>query len=136
VGDAVILCDRQDNTLAMVADAAGATLVVANDAAWTEGAKAARRDWLLCLDDGDIPQEGWIRVVDRFVSLAGPRQSMARLRRRAGLLRAWSEALGRRFGGASIRAGDLVHRRVLIHHGKPRAPVRLAATIERDPVFH
>jgi hypothetical protein len=61
---------------------------------------------------------------------------MARLRRRAGLLRAWSEALGRRFGGASIRAGDLVHRRVLSHHGKPRAPVRLAATIERDPVFH
>ncbi len=136
MGDAVILCDRQDATLAMVADAAGATLVVANDAAWTEGAKAARRDWLLCLDDGDIPQEGWIRVVDRFVSLAGPQQSKARLRRRAGLLQAWSEALGRRFAGASIRAGDLVHRRALIHHGKSGAPVRLAATIERDPVFH
>jgi hypothetical protein len=136
VGDAVILSERQDDALAAVADAAGATLIVAEDSSWRAGVGAARRDWLLCLDDGDIPQEGWIRVVDRFVSLAGPRQSMARLRRRAGLLQAWSEALGRRFGGASIRAGDLVHRRVLSHHGKPRAPVRLAATIERDPVFH
>ncbi|MBL0403985.1 hypothetical protein JKG68_08425 [Microvirga aerilata] len=136
VGDAVILCERQDSALAMVADAAGATLVVADGAAWAEGAKAARRDWLLCLDDGDIPQEGWIRAVDRFVSLAGPQQSMARLCRRAGLLRAWAEAMGRRFAGTPIRAGDLVHRRILIHHGKPRAPVRLAATIERDPVFH
>ena len=136
VGDAVILSDRRDNTLAMVADAAGATLVVAKDASWTEGAKAARRDWLLCLDDGDIPQEGWIRALDRFVSLAGPQQSIARLRRRAGIMQAGLELVGRFFGRASIRAGDLVHRRVLLHHGKTRAPVRLAATIERDPVYH
>ena len=136
VGDAVILSDRQDDSLAMVADAAGATLVVAKDASWTEGAKAARRDWLLCLDDGDIPQEGWIRALDRFVSLAGPQQSIARLRRRTGFLQAGLDALRRCFGRTAIRAGDLVHRRALTHHGKTRAPVRLAATIERDPVFH
>ncbi len=136
VGDAVILSGRQDDTLAMVADAAGATLVVAKGASWMEGAKAARRDWLLCLDDGDIPQEGWTRALDRFVSLAGPHQSMARLRRRAGLLQAGLEVIGRWFGRASIRAGDLVHRRALMHHGKTRAPVRLAAAVERDPVFH
>ena len=38
-----------------------------------KGAKEARRDWLLCLDDGDIPQEGWIRVLDRFVALSQAR---------------------------------------------------------------
>ncbi len=132
VGDAVILSSRQDDTLAMVADAAGATLIVAKDVAWTDGAKAARRDWLLCLDDGDIPQEGWIRVLDRFVALSRPEQGLARMRRRRGGV---ASALTNLFADARVRAGDLVHRRVLLNEVRARMPVRLSATIERDPVF-
>lgn len=132
IGDAVILADRRDDTLATVADAAGATLVVAPRASWIDGAKAARRDWLLCLDDGDIPQEGWIRVLDRFVALTDPERGLARMRRqRAGLL----QALLGPFAGSSVRGGDLVHRRVLMNEVRARMPVRLSATIERDPVF-
>jgi len=132
VGDAVILSARQDETLAKVADAAGASLIVAEEASWTDGARAARRDWLLCLDDGDIPQEGWIRVLDRFVALAGPEKGLARFRRhRAGL----AGLLRGAFSRSSVRAGDLVHRRVLLNEVKARAPVRLSASIERDPVF-
>ncbi len=132
VGDAVILSGKPDETLAKVADAVGASLIVAEGASWTHGARTARRDWLLCLDDGDIPQEDWIRVLDRFVALAPPERGLARLRRHgsglAGLLR-------RAFPGASVRAGDLVHRRVLLNEVKARTPVRLSARIERDPVF-
>ena len=84
IGDAVILADKPDDILEQVADAAGATLVVAPGASWTEGAKDARRDWLLCLDDGDIPQEGWIRVLDRFVALSQPERGLARMRRPRG----------------------------------------------------
>lgn len=136
IGDAVILTDKQDDILAKVADAAGATLVIAQRSSWTEGAQAARRDWLLCLDDGDIPQEGWIRVLDRFVSLAGSQPRTARLRRRhADLLQTCLDAVARCFGRASIRAGDLVHRHAITKAGKTRAPIRLAATVERDPVF-
>jgi hypothetical protein len=136
VGDAVILSERQDDTLAAVADAAGATLIVAEDASWQAGAAAARRDWLLCLDDGDIPQEGWIRVLDRFVSLSRPEPGMARLgRKRAGLLATGLDWMGRLAGSSSVRAGDLVHRRVLIEGMKARRPVRLSARIERDPAF-
>lgn len=132
IGDAVILAERQDETLEKVADAAGATLVVAQRASWTEGAKAARRDWLLCLDDGDIPQEGWIRVLDRFVTLSNPEQGLARMRRRrAGVAR----ALTNLFADVKVRAGDLVHRRVLMNEVRARMPARLSATIERDPVF-
>ncbi len=132
VGDAVILSRGQDETVAKVADAVGATLIVAEDASWTHGARAARRDWLLCLDDGDIPQEGWIRVLDRFVGLAKPERGLARLqRRRTGLLGRLANLLGR----SSVRAGDLVHRRVLLRELKASAPVPLSATIERDPVF-
>ncbi len=131
IGDAVILAGKPDETLAKVADAVGATLVV-GQGAWTEGAKAARRDWLLCLDDGDVPQEGWIRVLDRFVALSKPEQGLARMRRRrAGVAR----ALTNLFADVKVRAGDLVHRRVLLNEVRPRMPVRLSATIERDPVF-
>jgi hypothetical protein len=132
VGDAVILSAKQDETLAKVADAAGANLIVAEEMSWAQGARAARRDWLLCLDDGDIPQEGWIRVLDRFVALAQPERGLARFRRHgadlAGLMR-------RVFARSSVRAGDLVHRRVLLNEVKARMPVRLSARIERDPVF-
>ncbi|MBQ0822758.1 hypothetical protein HPT29_019175 [Microvirga terrae] len=132
VGDAVILAEKPDDTLATVADAVGATLVVAPKGSWLEGAKAARRDWLLCLDDGDIPQEGWIRVLDRFVALSRPDQGLARMRRqRTGL----ANALRGLFARSSVRGGDLVHRRVLANEVRARMPVRLAATIERDPVF-
>ena len=132
IGDAVILAAQQDDILEQVADAAGATLVVAPGASWTEGAKEARRDWLLCLDDGDIPQEGWIRVLDRFVALSKPERGLARMRRpRGGAI----GALLNLFASSSVRGGDLVHRRVLMNEMKARTPVRLAATVERDPIF-
>lgn len=132
VGDAVILADRQDDPLAKVADAVGATLVVAARGSWIEGARAARRDWLLCLDDGDIPQEGWIRVLDRFVALSKPERGLARMRRRrAGVLK----ALFNLFVRSRVRGGDLVHRQVLMNEVRACMPVRLSATIERDPVF-
>jgi hypothetical protein len=130
IGDAVILAGKQDDDLARVADAAGASLVEGD--AWKDGVSAARREWLLCLDDGDIPQEGWIRVLDRFIGLAKPEQGLARMRRqRAGLMGMIASLLA----GSSIRAGDLVHRRVLMNEIKAHTPVRLSAAIERDPVF-
>ncbi len=136
IGDAVVLVPEPDEAIARVADATGATLVVTPDRSWRPGAEAARRDWLLCLDDGDIPQEGWIRVLDRFVSLSRPEPGMARLgRQRAGLLRTAADWVGRLAGSSSVRAGDLVHRRVLIEGMKARRPVRLSARIERDPAF-
>lgn len=132
VGDAVILSNRQDEVLAKVADAAGASLVMAEGASWKDGARIARRDWLLCLDDGDIPQEGWIRVLERFVGLANPERGLARMRReRGGLM----SLVKRVFRSSSIDAGDLVHRRVLMEEVKRRSPVQLTAMIGRDPVF-
>jgi hypothetical protein len=44
-------------------------------------------------------------------------------------------ALRALLGRSPIRSGDLAHRRVLMEDQKARAPVRLSATIERDPVF-
>jgi hypothetical protein len=136
VGDAVILAPEPDEALARVADATGAILLVTGDRSWRPGAEAARRDWLLCLDDGDIPQEGWIRVLDRFVNLSRPEQGVARLKhRQAGLLRRMLDGIRRLAGGGAIQAGDLVHRRVLMDGMTPPKPIRLSAVIGRDPAF-
>ncbi|MFC4175363.1 hypothetical protein ACFOYU_25390 [Microvirga sp. GCM10011540] len=136
VGDAVILAREPDEAIAHVADAAGATLVTTKDGTWRRGAEAARREWLLCLDDGDIPQEGWIRVLDRFVSVSRPERGVARLRhRQSGPFSGIVDAVRGLAGGSTIRAGDLVHRRVLMEGAKAGRPVRLAAMIERDPAL-
>ena len=85
VGDAVIIAPaagRRDSSRWRMP--AGATLVVADDLSWRKVRGAARKDWMLCLDDGDIPQEGWIRVLDRFVTLGARERQLGRLRRPGG----------------------------------------------------
>ncbi|MBZ6075969.1 hypothetical protein K9B37_06660 [Microvirga sp. WGZ8] len=135
VGDAVILAAIQDEAIDRVADASGATLVVSEGRPWIEGARAARHEWLLCLDDGDVPQEGWIRVLERFVGLGGPAGGLGRLRRQAGWRHTVFDGLRALLRPREVTAGDLIHRRVLLEGARIRAPIRLPAAIGRDPVF-
>jgi hypothetical protein len=44
-------------------------------------------------------------------------------------------AIGRILAPGTIRAGDLVHRSLWGKPGRAGRPVRVAASIERDPVF-
>ncbi|NIX76727.1 glycosyltransferase family 2 protein [Microvirga terricola] len=131
VGDAVVLAANQDDTIAKVVDAAGATLI---DGSWAQGARTARRDWLLCLEDGDIPQEGWIQALERFAAFGKPEQRGRFKRRRRPVEAALQFVLGL-FGRDATRAGELVHKRVLLGEVKARPTISLAAFIERDPFF-
>ena len=83
VGDAVIVTAMACEAIDTVAEATGATVVVRprGVSPWVAGAKVARRDWVLCLEAGDVPAEGWIRSIDRFVGTVRPEVSLARLRR-------------------------------------------------------
>jgi hypothetical protein len=133
VGDAVVLAATRDGPVAEVADALGARLIVDADRSWATGAKAARRDWILCLADGDVPAEGWIRALDCFIAASPADRGFGRLARRPA-------ALGERFlrllGSREIQAGDVVRRDLLLRSGKrPGRPVRVSALIERDAVF-
>lgn len=136
VGDAVIVAGSPSDAVETIADATGAILVVPPPASdpWVEGAARARRDWVLCLEAGDVPGDGWIRILDRFVGTARPGTTLGRLRRphAAPTLRAISlfEAL---FGAGRPRAGDLVRRdRVTAGGYAPRLkPRRLIARIDR-----
>jgi hypothetical protein len=84
VADAVVLSREHDPRIARVAEAVGAAFVVvpSGHEPWAAGAAGARRDWVLCLGAGDLPSEGWMRAVDRFVALAPPDRRFGRLRRR------------------------------------------------------
>jgi hypothetical protein len=135
IGDAVVIARQPDPALETVADAVGAALLVDPGAPWVRGAEAAKRDWILCLDDGDIPAEGWSRALERFIALSPPDRRFGRLARRpAGIVTALVAAVRSALGGRGVRAGDLVHRSVLVG-GVARRPARVGAVIERDPVL-
>ena len=136
VGDAVIVAAAVDQAVDTIADATGASLVVVPPGSnpWVAGARIARRDWVLCLEAGDVPGDGWIRTLDRFVGTAGA-DALGRLSRpHAGFatrLAARAEAV---VGAGVARPGDLVRRDRLTEAGTfaPRlTPRRLIARIDR-----
>ena len=115
VGDAVIVAPETARAVETVAEATGAELVPYDGGnPFVLGAARARRDWILCLEAGDIPADGWIRTLDRFAGLARPETGLGRLRRAA----PWGTRLVAGFEGLvgtrTIRAGDVVRRAILL----------------------
>lgn len=138
VADAVIVAGSANAAVSALAEEAGATLVLhqRNASPWHLGAKTARHDWVLCLEAGDIPREGWIRILERFVETARPDVGLARLRRLdAGLPARLAARSERVIGVRTPREGDLVRRDRLLHAGIfiPRLkPRQLAARLDRS----
>src|ERR671912_412047 len=128
---AVTLAGAPSDALERVTDAVGATLVIDPSGGWSQGARATKRDWVLCLADGDVPTEGWIRALDRFIALSPPDRLFGRLRRPRSL----ADRARTLVAPGGVRAGDLVHRSLLLEPRRPARPQRVAAAIERDPVF-
>lgn len=132
VGEAIILASKADEPLARVADTVGARLLAVSGDPWMEGARQARRDWLLCLADGDVPAEGWIRALDRFIALSPPGRRFGRFARPSASWRERAMSLAR---PRTVAPGDLVHRSALLGTtGRLPRPARISASIERDPV--
>jgi hypothetical protein len=139
VGDAVLITPRQDASVQAIADGVGASLVALPQRSdpWRAGAAAARRDWLLCLEEGDVLADGWIRPLERFLAAASATdRGFARLRRSsAGAAAVMRDVAERWAGTRHPRAGDLVHRAWLDGTRRRVRPVPLRARIERDADF-
>src|SRR5215212_3656615 len=102
MGDAVVIAGQQDPTIARIAEVSGAAVVVVagTDNPWRVGGAAARREWLLCLAAGDVPADGWMRVVDRFLAHAQRHdQPLGRFSRRPRAAAATVINLAERFAG-------------------------------------
>lgn len=124
LGDAVIVTGTANEALETIAEGSGATLVLrqAGTNPWSAGARAARRDWLLCLEPGDIPSEGWIRSLDRFVGTVRPEVGLGRMRRTHARLPSRLAVRGESVIGAALpRPGDVV-RRASVLAGLPFSP--------------
>jgi hypothetical protein len=136
MGDAVVIARRPHASVANIAEVAGARLVAlsGDEDPWLAGAAHARRDWLLCLEAGDVPGEGWMRAVDRFL-MAGGRDArpLGRFRYRAGGAASFRGPIERWTGTKQARAGDLVDRNWLATTSRTRVrPARIGAVIHRD----
>jgi hypothetical protein len=132
VADAVVLASAPDGALLRVVDEVGATLVtVAWPHAWAAGLATARRDWLLCLEDGDVPQEGWIRPVERFLLASGAHRHARLARVGAPLPGRLRLAAERVLGARQPRPGDIVHRDRLREPARTR-PFALRAQVARE----
>jgi len=141
IADAVVICERANDDTAVIIEATGAEFALLRPGAdpWSTGAAMARREWLFCLEAGDVPLEGWISVTDHFAGTAAKENfPIGRLNRRA---RDWSEWFSDRFAGLDRRprAGDVVHASHLLSDAslasaaRPRIQ-RLPARIIRQPL--
>ena len=132
LGDAVVVATHHDPAVTRIAEVAGASLVVTSGGdPWLMGAAAARRDWLLCLEAGDVPGDGWLRATDRFLASAirgnRPLGRFSRPGAASALLRFKERWTGTR----SVRAGDLVRRSWLMSKTGRERPVQIGAVMER-----
>lgn len=135
VAGAVVISPAPDEAVAQVADGVGAAHCVPREGEdpWLAGAALARRDWLLCLEAGDVPAEGWMLPVERFVALAaGPRIGLLGGRSAAAAMRGLRETL---VGIRRPAPGHVLHRALLGPAGLRQRlrPARIAARVARDP---
>ena len=133
VSHAVVVLAGQDPDGERIADAMGATVIVAGDAPWQEAARIARGDWVLLLDAGETPDHGWITVIERhLLQQSSARQAPAFLPIN-GLIAGLGERAGLWLARARLRSGLVAPRAMIAAGLVPVAPVRLAIGRRRLP---
>lgn len=129
VGHAVVVAPRQDSEIEMLVDATGASFVSAPaGTAWSEGAKAARGDWLLLLEAGDMPDPQWTRVVERHLLVSAQRPA---LMPKAGTVAGLKERAARLLRPRALAAGLITTRREAEAGLLSAPPLRLRVTRQR-----
>lgn len=126
VGHAVVVAPAQNSEIDLLVDATGASFAVAPaGAAWVEGAKAARGDWLLLLEAGDLPDLQWTRSVERHLLVASQRPA---LMPKAGIMEGLAERALRLLRPRALTAGLVTTRREAEAGFLSVAPLRLRVT--------
>lgn len=121
LGHAVVLDPATDSEIERISEATGAGYIAGND--WLDGINAARGEWLLLLEAGDLPAIHWPAVVDRHLQVAA---AQAALLPRAG----WFASLAERSGRA-LRPGLVLPRSMALTGRSSGTIRRLQASRER-----
>jgi hypothetical protein len=123
IGHAVIVAASENSGIAALADATGADLVTASgESAWSSGAAAARGDWVLLLEAGDIPDLNWVAVVERHLLVNGQRPALMPVDGLPGRLIERAACLAK---PRVLRAGLIIARGAAQRNALSQAPVRL-----------
>jgi hypothetical protein len=126
---AVVVLEADNPAAERIADAMGASLVMAAANPWRAGAAAARGHWVLLLRAGEEPQQGWIHAVERHLirhGAASAVQTPALLPLRGGQ-GAVRERLAVMLTRAAPRPGLVAPRAAVAEGVKLAAPLRLAS---------
>jgi hypothetical protein len=124
---AVVLAPAVHPDIERIADATGASLVVAAADAWPVAAKAARGGWVLLLDAGETLDDGWIMAVERHLMTQNPpdlQPAHLPLRGRFGAVSTWIDRVRR---GRRIGPGLLAPRAAVVAGALPAPPAPLSA---------
>lgn len=130
VGDAVVLAASGDSDAELIADAAGAVLVLdsGRETDWMEAARLARGRWLLLLAAGDRVEPGWMHEAERELPfVAGCRARMRRYPER--FADRLVQIVADRLAPSRLSPGLLVSREALLDRQR-----RLAGSVRRLPV--
>jgi hypothetical protein len=112
IGHAVVVADGNDSDAARIADSIGADVITRTNDHEKDIVAAARRargEWLLILNAGDLPQDGWIGAIERH-ALATDRPAIIPVRGSGG----WAGRMRAMTGFAKPGAGWALRRKDLI----------------------
>lgn len=129
---AVVIMPVADAAAERIADAMGATIIVAAAGHWQAGATAARGDWVLLLDAGETPGHGWISAIERHLLAQASERPRPALLPKAGVVPALRERFAAMFGSSGLRAGLVAARALVAAGASGGAPVRLS--IKRETI--
>lgn len=121
---AVVVSSAQDEDVERIADAMGATLIVAPARPWAAGAAAARGNWVLLLEAGETPDHGWTGAVEGHLMRQQGAAGQPALLPLAGGFASWGEWLFEPFA-AGGRSGLVAPRDVVAGDGRLERARRL-----------
>lgn len=131
VSHAVVILGAERSSTERIADAMGATVLVPSAEPWCEAARIARGDWVLLLDAGEIPDHGWIGVVERHLLQQSSNRQRPAVLPKAGLLGRIREHGSLYLGRSSLRSGLIAAREPVSKGQIGGLPVVLGGTRSR-----
>ena len=127
ISHAVVMLPGSGADSERIADAMGATIMKSTGVAerdWQDAARIARGDWVLLLDAGEVPGQGWIGCIERHLMLqtsASNRSAILPLARMDGFI----ERIGLMFARRKASSGMVAPRSQIMAGVRVRKPVRL-----------
>lgn len=125
VSQAVVILPALDPAAERIADAMGATVIIAVSGHWQAAARTARGEWVLLLEAGETPGHGWISVIERHLLAQSSERARPALFPSARALPALRERFAVMFGSSVLRPGLVSPRKVACEGQSGGSPVWL-----------